>query len=134
MADIVSDLAAQSGISVEQAKKGLGAVLSYIKESVPEGTFSQLSTAIPNSDQIMAAAGLPEESGGIIGTIKDKVGKLFGGGGAAALLSKLSGLGLSAEQAQAFLPRVMEFLKGKLPDSVMKQIAGLLPQPEPATA
>src|SRR5262245_15836001 len=134
MSDIVSDLAAQSGLSLDQAKKGLGAVLSFVKEHVPAESFSQVSAAVPDSDKIMAAAGLQEESGGIIGTIKEKVGKLFGGGGVAALLSKLSSLGISAEQAKAFIPRVMEFLKGKLPDSVTKQIAGLLPQPEEATA
>lgn len=134
MSDIVSDLAARSGISTEQAKKGLGAVLSYVKESLPEGAFAQVSAAVPESDQIMAAAGLQEESGGILGAIKDKVGKLFGGGGAAALISKLSSLGISAEQAQAFIPRVMEFLKGKLPESVMKQIAGLLPAHEETPA
>lgn len=134
MADIVSDLAAKSGISIEQAKKGLGAVLAYIKEQVPEGTFSQVSAAVPNSDQIMAAAGLEQESGGILGAIKEKVGKLFGGGGTAALLSKLSEMGISVEQARAFAARVTEFLKDKLPESVTKQIAGLMPMPEEAPA
>ena len=131
MADIVSDLAAQSGLSLDQAKKGLGAVLSYVKESVPEDTFAQVSAAVPESDQMMAAVGAhEEESGGIIGTIKEKVGKLFGGGGATALISRLSSLGISAEQAQAFLPKVLELLKGRLPEPVMKHISGLLPAPQ----
>jgi hypothetical protein len=127
MSDIVSDLAAKSGISTEQAKKGLGAVLSYVKESLPEDAFAKVSAAVPGSDQIMAAAGPQEESsGGVIGAIKNAAGKLFGGGGG-ALLSRLSALGLSAEQVQSFLPRVMEFFKSKLPDAVVKQIGGLLP-------
>jgi len=134
MSDIVSDLAAKSGLSNDQAKKGLGAVLSFVKESVPQDTFAQVSGAVPESDQIMAAAGEREESPGIIGTIKDKVGKLFGGGGPAALLTKLSSLGISAEQAQAFLPQVMGFFKSKLPDSVTKQISGLLPTPQETPA
>ena len=135
MSDIVSDLAAKSGISPEQAKKGLGAVLSFVKESLPEGTFAQVRAAVPDSDQIMAAAGPHEESsGGILGTIKDAASKLFGGGGAAALLSKLSSLGISAEQAKGFLPQVMEFFKSKLPDSVVKQISGLLPIPQETQA
>jgi hypothetical protein len=46
------------------------------------------------------------------------------------LIAKLSSLGISAEQAQAFLARVLEFLKGRLPDSVVKQISGLLPAPQ----
>jgi hypothetical protein len=61
-------------------------------------------------------------------------GKLFGGGGATALLDKLTSLGLSAEQVQSFLPRVMEFLKGRLPESVTKQVSGLLPMPQDTPA
>jgi hypothetical protein len=128
MSDIVSDLAAKSGLSADQAKKGLGAVLSYVKESVPEDTFAQVSSAVPDSDEIMAAAGPhEEESRGIIGTIKGAASKLFGGGASGALISRLSHLGISAEQAQSFLPHVMEVLKSKLPDSVAKHLTGLFP-------
>ena len=135
MSDIVTDLASKCGISPEQAKKGLGAVLAFVKEQVPDDTFAQVSAAVPGSDQMMAAAGPREEpSGGVIETIKGMASKLFGGGSAAALLAKLSSLGISAEQAQSFLPKVLEFLKGKLPDSVMKQISGLIPTPQETTA
>jgi len=135
MSDIVSDLATQSGLTPDQAKKGLGAVLSYFKESVPEEDFAKVKEAVPGSDQIMAAAGPREEGpGGVLGAIKDVAGKLFGGGGASALITKLSSLGISAEQAQAFLPKVLELLKGRLPDSVVKQISGLLPAPQETQA
>jgi uncharacterized protein (DUF2267 family) len=130
MSDIVSDLAAQSGITPDQAQKGLGAVLAYFKESVPEEDFAKVKEAVPGSDQIMAAAGPIEQpsGGGVLGAIKDMAGKLFGGGGASALIAKLASLGISAEQAKAFLPKVLEFLKGRLPDSVVSKISGLLPQ------
>jgi hypothetical protein len=125
MSDIVNELAEKSGISPEQAKKGLGAVLSYVKESIGEDQFSQIHAAVPNADEYMAAAGPSEQSRGILGSIKEAI---FGGGGAAALIAKLSSLGISAEQAQAFLPRVMEFLKSKLPESVTKQFSNLVPE------
>jgi len=131
MSDIVSDLAAKCGLTPDQAQKGLGAVLSYFKESVPEEDFAKVKEAVPGSDQIMAAAGPHEEAtGGVLGAIKEMAGKLFGGGGASALITKLSGLGISAEQAQAFLPKVLELLKGRLPEPVMKHISGLLPAPQ----
>jgi len=129
MSDIVSDLAARTGLTPEQAQKGLGAVLGYFKESVPEEDFAKVKEAVPGSDQMMAAAEPSEEaSGGLLGAIKGMAGKLFGSGGASALIGKLSSLGISAEQATAFLPKVLEELKGRLPESVMKQISGLLPQ------
>jgi hypothetical protein len=59
--------------------------------------------------------------------------KVFGGGSGAAL-AKLSQLGFSAEQISAFVPKVLEFLKGKVPDNVLEQVNGLLPQPEEAVA
>jgi hypothetical protein len=137
MSDIVSDLAAKSGLSPDQAQKGLGAVLSFVKQSVPEETFAKVSAAIPGSDQIMAAAGPHEApSGGVMESIKGMASKLFGGGGGAAalLIAKLSSLGISAEQVQSFLHQVMEYLKGKLPDSVTKQLSGLLPTTQETSA
>jgi hypothetical protein len=135
MSDIVSDLADKSGLSPEQAQKGLGAVLAFVKEGLPAADFANVSAAVPNSDQMMAAAGQVEKpSGGIVESIKGMAGKLFGGGGAAALVTKLSSLGISAEQVQAFVPRVLEFLKGKVPDATTKQLAELLPMPQETKA
>ena len=37
--------------------------------------------------------------------------------------------GFSAEQLERFLPAVMEFLKGRLPEETVKQLTGLLPAP-----
>jgi hypothetical protein len=137
MSDIVSDLAAKSDLSPDQAQKGLGAVLSFVKQSLPEETFAKVSAAIPGSEKIMAAAGPHEEpSGGVMESIKGMASKLFGGGGGAAapLIAKLSSLGISAEKVQSFLPQVMEHLKGKLPDSVTKQLSSLLPTTQETSA
>jgi len=137
MSDTISELAEKSGLSADQAKKGLGAVLSFLKGSLPADTFNQVSAAVPGSDQMMAAAGPHEESsGGILGTIKEMAHKLFGGGGggAAGLLAKFTSLGISPEQVQSFLPQVMEMLRSKLPESAMKQVSKLLPAPQETPA
>jgi hypothetical protein len=132
MSDVVSDLAAKCGLTPEQAQKGLGAILSFVKKSVPQEDFAKVNEAVPNAEQMMAAAGPHEESsGGVLGAITGMASKLFGGSEqTTALVNKLAGLGLSAEQAQAFLPRVMEFLQTRLPESVMKKISGLFPVPQ----
>jgi hypothetical protein len=55
-------------------------------------------------------------------------GKLFGGaGGATELVSKLTQFGFSADQLQQFIPRVIDFLKSKLPSDVMNKITALIP-------
>ena len=130
MADIISELASQSGISTDLAKKGLGAVLCFLKEKIPAENFSKVVNAIPGADNLMATATEKgqEASGGILGTVSGIAGKLFGGaGGASALVSKLTQFGFSADQLQRFLPMVIDFLKNKLPPNIVNKITPLIP-------
>jgi hypothetical protein len=132
MADTLSELASASGISTDQAKKGVGAVLATLKEKLPADTFAKVQSAVPDSAGMMAAAEAGQEpsgGGGMLGAVKGLAGKLFGGGAGAvpALMTKLQGLGLSADQLQKFLPNALEFLKGKLPEGVMNQVSSLIP-------
>jgi hypothetical protein len=127
MTDVVSDLAGTCGINPDLARKGLGAVLEFFKSKLPADAFAQVSSAVPGADGMMAAAQSgATSSGGILSAVTGAVSKLFGGG-AAELASKLTQLGFSAEQLQAFLPRVMEFFKGRLPADVVSKVSGLLP-------
>jgi hypothetical protein len=132
MSDFIAGLASQTGISPEQAKKGIGALLSFLKQHLPADSAEKVVNAVPDSEGMMAAADLGAEkpSGGVLGAVAGAVGKLFGGGGAAAVLSKLSHLGLSAEQVKKFVAAAVELLRSKLPADVMKQVNHLLPAPE----
>jgi hypothetical protein len=131
MADLVSELASKSGVSAEQAKKGLGAVLALFKEKLPANVFSQIQAAVPGADGMMdEAEAAGEPSGGLLGSVKEMASKLFGGAG--ALGAKFSHLGFSPDQIQKFVPNVIEFLKSRLPEDVMKKVGGLLPAGEKA--
>jgi hypothetical protein len=129
MSDIASELASKCGISAESAQKGLGVVLGLFKSKLPAESFSKISAAVPGADSMMAAVAETggQASGGVVGAVKGAIGKIFGGGSADALISKFGELGMSADQIQAFIPKVLEFLKGKLPENVMSQVSGLLP-------
>jgi hypothetical protein len=134
MADIVSELATRCGISPEMAKMGLGAILAYCKSNMSADNFSKLSAVVPGSDDLMsqAAKAGAAPSGGILGSVGSAVSKLFGGSGG-QLVSSLTSAGFSGDQLEKFVPGVMESLKGKLPDDLMKQVGGLLPVPETST-
>jgi hypothetical protein len=133
MADIVADLASKAGISPELAKKGLGAVLSFARQKLPQEAFTKVMGAVPGADGMMDAAESAEESsGGVMGAVGNLAGKIFGGS-AGALISKLGQLGFSAEQVQRFVPAALEFIKNKLPPDVANKLAALLPA-EKATA
>jgi hypothetical protein len=129
MADIISELAGKVGISPDTAQKGMGILLSLLKQALPADSFAKVESAVPGADRMLAAA---EESGeaaggGLLESVKGVAGKLFGGGASAALLSKLNQLGLSPEQLEKFLTHAVEVLKAKLPPDVMKKVSGLIP-------
>ncbi len=126
MADIASELASKCGISVESAQKGLGVVLGLLKTKLPADSYAKLSAAVPNADSMVAAA---PDSGGVLGAVKGAVGKILGGD---ALISKIGQLGLSADQIHKFIPQVLAFLRGKLPENVMRQVTEALPVPQEA--
>jgi len=130
MADIIEDLAGKAGISADLAKKGLGALLTFVKEKVPAESFSKVTRAIPGADNAMAAAAerSSEASGGVLSAVSGLAGKLFGGdGGASALISKLAQLGFSPEQLERFIPTVVQYLRTKLPEDLVKKITPLIP-------
>jgi hypothetical protein len=135
MADIASELASKCGISTEQAQKGLGAVLGLIKSKLPAETYAKISAAVPGADSMMSATDdtSAQASGGVVGAVKDVVGKLFGGGGAEALIAKFGQVGMTPDQISGFISKLKEYFKGKLPENVVSQISGLLPTPQEAT-
>jgi hypothetical protein len=128
VSESLSELANKSGVSPEQAQKGLGALLAFLKSHLPAEIFAKLMAVVPNGGDLMAAAQAVSEkapSEGVVGAVKALAGKIFGGsGGAAAVFTRL---GFSPEQVKAFLANVLAFLKEKLPEEVMKQIRAHLP-------
>ena len=135
MADITSEVASRCGISEETARKGLGIVLELLKSKLPAESFAKVSAAVPEADNMMAAAAETGEqpTGGVVGVVKDALGRIFGDGSTEALLAKFGQLGLSPEQVQAFMPKLVESLKDRLPENVQGQVHGLLPTTEDAT-
>ena len=134
MADIISDLAAKSGVSPDMARKGMGAVLEFCKGKLSPDAYSKVSAAVPDADGMVAqsqqAQQAPAQSaGGILGGLTGAAGKLFGGGGsdAADLFGKLTRSGFSMEQAKTFLPQAIGFIKDKLPADAAQKLSGMLP-------
>jgi uncharacterized protein (DUF2267 family) len=131
MSELLTELASKVGISPEQAKKALGALLAAIKEHIPSEQFARLSQAVPGADDMMAAADAEHGSGGVLGAVAGAIGKMFGGGGAMAVVAdKLGHLGLSPDQIKNFVCQALAFLKSRLPPEVMAKISDQLPAEE----
>src|SRR5262249_49620419 len=92
----------------------------------------------PPAREGAGAGGGAAERGGAGGGLRSAVGawagRVFGSkvDGTAALVAAATRMGFSAEQAQAFIPAVLGFLKGRLPPEVMNQVGGLFPEPAAA--
>jgi hypothetical protein len=136
--DVIATLSEQTGIGQDQIRKALGSLLTALKAHLPADVFDHLKGAVPQADALIGGAPEPEpSSGGLVGAVAGLAGKVFGGKGLdpASLLDRFSKSGLSLEQVQAFLPKVVEFLESKLPPEVaelIKSHLSALPAPEGA--
>jgi uncharacterized protein VcgC/VcgE DUF2780 len=130
MSDIVSSLSAQTGISADLIRKGLGAVLKMLQDQLPPELFSKVQGVLPDAGEMISASeSTGQEAGGMIQAVTILAGKLFGtrGEAAADLFTRLGRHGFSADQLQAFLPKVLEFFKDKLPPEALEKVEGLVP-------
>jgi hypothetical protein len=130
MSDIISSLSSQTGIDPDLVRKGLGAVLKVLQDQLPPELFSKVQGALPDAGAMISASeATGPETGGMIQAVTALAGKLFGNRGEAAtdLFTRLGQLGFSPDQLKAFLPKVLEFLKDKLPHEALQIVEKLVP-------
>jgi hypothetical protein len=131
MSDLANQLATETGVTGEQAHKGLGALLSFLREQLGDETFQKLEAAIPGASSMISnfEAVQGSSQGGLFETVAALAGKLFGGKaeGGAELLASLSKLGFQPGQIEAFLPKALEFLKNHLPPELIERVLASLP-------
>ena len=130
MSDIVNSLASETGIGPELVRKGLGAVLKMLQDQLPPELFSKVQGALPDAGAMISASeSTGTEAGGLIEAVTSLAGKLFGNRGEAAtdLFTRLAQHGFSPDQLKAFLPKVLEFFKDKLPPEILEKVEKLVP-------
>jgi hypothetical protein len=131
VSDLANTLASETGISGEQAHKGLGALLGFLKDRLGDENFQKLEAAIPGAASMISnlEAAQGTSQGGLLETAAALAGKLFGGKaeGGAELLASLSKLGLQPGQIEAFLAKALEFLKNHLPPELIQRVMASLP-------
>jgi uncharacterized protein (DUF2267 family) len=137
MDEILNSLAEHTGISVETAKKALGAILAFLKEHLPEALSGKLMEALPDADGVAASfeeSKPPDAGGGLLGAFAGMASKVLGEGAgeASKLLGMLQHSGLNLTQIEAFLPKVFELVKDHLPPELFEKIVALIPGFGPA--
>lgn len=132
MSDSANALSAETGVSTDLVHKGLGAILSFLKQHLGEDTFERVQAAIPDASTFLNRFESSPESakgGGLLGTLTGLAAKFLGGGAGEAgqLLESFSKLGFKPEQIEAFLPKALEFIQSHLPADLIQQIMAKLP-------
>ena len=117
--ELIQMLTSQLGISNEQASGGAGLIFKMAKEKLGGDDFGQISSAIPDVENLVSSA---PESGGIGAALGGLASSLGGGAGQLGNLASLAGgfkkLNLDSGIIGKFIPIVMSFVQSKGGDSL----------------
>jgi hypothetical protein len=104
----------QLGLSPDQAKAGIGAILAYAEGALPSSDFQKVSAAIPGAgDNIQAA----KDAGGVTGPISDVTG----------LNAAFGKLGISPEVGNQLVPVVTDYVGKVAGPETANLLKGLFP-------
>lgn len=107
-------LTSKLGMSPDQSKAGVGAILAYAEGALPAADFEKVSAAIPGAgDNIQAA----KDAGGVTGPITDVSG----------LNAAFAKLGISPETANQLVPAVTDYLGKVAGPETANLLKGLFP-------
>lgn len=135
MSDLIQGLKSQTGLETHQVEGGLGAIFELLKSKLPPEVFDMLQKAIPQANSLIHAlqsqAGQEASGGGggLLGSIAEIAGKIFGGQGAdlSDLIAGLGKAGFTIDQAKEFLPKAIAMIRQILPDDIFEKIVAALP-------
>lgn len=111
MDDLIRKLSKDLGVSKDQARGGLVALLREGQRNLSRRDFEQFVADIPGADKLLKAAPPPSTLSSLAGGF----GSLFGGrsgvGRWAGLAASFSELGVDLDTAQKFGPIVIEYVR-----------------------
>jgi hypothetical protein len=97
---LIGMLTSKLGITDNQAKGGMGSLLSLAKEKMPADNYSKLTSLIPTASSYVDSA---KQLGAVTGPLKNMTG----------LNGALSKLGIPPETVKLFVPTVADYV-GKI--------------------
>jgi len=103
------------GVNAEQAMGGTGAIFNLAKEQLSTGDFGKVAAAVPNMDELLAAAPSTGKLGGTLGGLASSLGSGSSQkvGGLSSLAGSFSQLGLSSEMIGLFTPVILSYVESK---------------------
>jgi hypothetical protein len=106
--DLVGLLTSQLGVSESQAAGGAGSLFNFAKGQMSAGDFDAVSGALPEVNDLMGAA--PESGGGVLGSASSLLDGSSGGlENMAGVADAFSGLGMSPDMVNEFVPVILDY-------------------------
>lgn len=90
-------LTSQLGVNEDQAKGGIGSILSLAKEKLSAGDYAKVANAVPGASKYLQSA---KTLGAVSGPLKNLAG----------LQGALGKLGMSSDVSAKFIPTVTDFV------------------------
>jgi hypothetical protein len=126
MEDLIRKLTKDLGVSRDQAKGGLVALLRTGQQNMNKQDFAQFVADIPGADKLLANAPAPSTLSSLAGGL----GSLFGGskgpGRWAGLAASFSELGIPLDTAKKFGPIVIEYVRAHGGENLVDKIRAAL--------
>ncbi len=128
--DLVTQAAAKSGLSTEQARLALSAAMALIQKHGDPEKVTELLQAIPGADTLAAqGASLAAGKAGLMTGLLKNVG---GAGGAAmtdamAMGPKLAREGITTSDMQAIMPVAMSYVREQSGSDLLRDVLATIP-------
>ena len=116
MQELISRIVANVGIDADTAEKAVGAILAFLKAEGPADKVSQMLSAIPGAEDMIASA---SGGGGMLGNLM--------GGGIMGLGTKLMGMGLGMGEISAVSKETMAFARENGSSEAIDEIVSSIP-------
>ncbi len=128
MSDFLSLVTEKLGVDAGTAQAATGGLMSALKDKLPSGDFSELTSKIPDLAGLAEAGAESSSGGGLLGGLTGAASSLMGGGsGAGGLLGTLVGSGLDAGKVGPFIQTFIGFVKDKAGDGLVDKLKSSLP-------
>ncbi len=133
MNEFLINIAQQAGLDEAATAKGVGAFLSSVKSNLPEDAFSQLTSLIPEAENLLDNfQNLTREaapSGSLTG-VMGMAASLLGGNASklGTVITLFAKAGFSPEMIKQFLPAVFQYLKANGGNELVQKIVSSIPE------
>ncbi|MBS0612306.1 MAG: DUF2780 domain-containing protein [Proteobacteria bacterium] len=125
MHDLITTITCRLGVTETQARGGAALVLSAARDKLGAAAFDTSLGALPGMPALLAAAPKPKGLGRLFGGVASAVGS-----GRAAMIAQVVGgfgqLGMNTDQAQAFVPIIVEHVRARLDPAVAERVEQLI--------